>query len=113
LDDILALARPFGLKHQRFAADWITELAQLVKVQMDWSSEAADKDSLIRNEKLHVCFTILYHLGFHGEYCPRSFSSKFAMLALNIRNCDILISVASYTPANLKYTLNPMDEPGQ
>lgn len=113
LDDLLALARPFALKHERFASDWAMELAQILKVQVDWSSEDANKDTLIRNETLHTCFTILHHLGLRGEFQPKSFGSKFAMLAMNVRACDVLITCAMNTPARLGRTLSPLDEPGQ
>lgn len=113
MDDILALARPFALRHEQFASDWAMELAQMLKVQVDFSSEDANKDSLIRNEKLLTCFTILYHLGFHGEFKRRSFGSKFAMLAMNLRNCDIMIHCSINSPTRFGHTLSPLDEPSE
>jgi mediator of RNA polymerase II transcription subunit 16 len=111
MDDLLALARPFALKHERFATDWAMELAQILKVQVDWSAEDANKDTLIRNETLHTCFTILHHLGLRGEFQPKSFGSKFAMLAMNVRACDVLVTCAMNSPARLGRALSPLDEP--
>lgn len=48
-----------------------------------------------------------------GELQPRSFGGKFAMLALNIRNIVILITIANNTPMNMRDKFNPLDEPGK
>lgn len=84
----------------------------MLKVTVDYSEEA-HHDSLVRNSNLHLCLSILQHLGFRGEYQPRTFGGKFAMLALNVRNIVVLITIASNTPVTLKQTLSPLDEPGE
>lgn len=128
-DDILALARPFAEKHEStspslsdrehrlaafpgFAYEWIMELVRILKVTVDYSEEA-HHDSLVRNNYLQLCLSILNHLGFQGEFRPRTFGGKFAVLALNIRNIVILITIASNTPVTLKQTLSPLDEHGK
>ena len=76
-------------------------------------SEESHHDSLVRNTSLQLCMGILNHMGFRGEYQPRSFGSKFAMLALNARNVVILITIASNTPINIREKLSPLDENGR
>ncbi|CAK7233542.1 Mediator of RNA polymerase II transcription subunit 16 [Sporothrix curviconia] len=108
-DDILATARQF-IHRPRFAYEWMTEMIRILKINVDYSEEA-HHDQLVRNNTLHICLSILNHLGFHGEFKPRSFYGKFSMLALNMRNIVILITIASNTPGNLKDKINPLDEP--
>lgn len=131
-DDILAISRPFaknprtccaltlqGCSHLTqplfptgFSYDWIMEIVRMLKIAVDYSEEA-HHDQLVRNNNLQLCLSILNHLGFQGELQPRSFGGKFAMLALNVRNIVILISIASNTPPQMKDKLNPLDEPGK
>jgi mediator of RNA polymerase II transcription subunit 16, fungi type len=84
----------------------------MLKVTVDYSEEA-HHDSLVRNNNLQLCLSILNHLGFRGQFRPRTFGGKFASLALNIRNIVILITIASNTPVTLKQTLSPLDEHGK
>ncbi|KAM0276145.1 hypothetical protein ACHAQH_007033 [Verticillium albo-atrum] len=107
-DDILAAARPYADK-KSFTRDWINELVRMLKVPVDYSEEA-HHEALVRNSSLQLCFSILNHLGFKGEFNPRSSSGKFAFLSLNIRNVVILITIASNTPTNMREKLNPLDE---
>jgi mediator of RNA polymerase II transcription subunit 16 len=95
-----------------FPYDWVMEMVRMLKVSVDYSEEA-HHDQLVRNNNLQLCLSILNHLGFRGEFKPRPFSGKFAMLALNVRNIVILITIASNTPMNLKEKLIPLDEPGK
>ena len=83
----------------------------MMKIAVDYS-EDAHHDQLVRNSHLQLCLSILNHLGFRGEFRPRDFCSKFALLALNVRNIVILITIASNSPINLKEKLSPLDEPG-
>jgi len=108
-DDVLAIARAFTEK-QDFAYTWIRSIINMVKVHVDYSDEP-HHDQLVRNQNLQYCLSILNHLGFHGEFQPRSFGGKFAMLALNVRNIVILITIANNTPVNLKEKLSPLDDP--
>lgn len=108
-DDVLAIARTFTEK-QDFAYTWIRSIINMVKVHVDYSDEP-HHDQLVRNQNLQFCLSILNHLGFHGEFQPRSFGGKFAMLALNVRNIVILITIANNTPVNLKEKLSPLDDP--
>lgn len=108
-DDILAIARPFTQKPD-FTYAWIREMVNMFRIPVDYSEEA-HHDQLVRNSLLQLCLSILNHLGFRGDFQPRSFGGKFAMLALNVRNIVVLITIASNTPVNLKEKLNPLDEP--
>ncbi|KAL2020886.1 hypothetical protein VTK56DRAFT_7877 [Thermocarpiscus australiensis] len=107
-DDILAVARPFVQKPD-FAYAWIKELVNMFKIMVDYS-EDTHHDQLVRNQLLQLCLSILNHMGFHGDFRPRSFCGKFALLALNTRNVVILITLASNTPLNLKEKMSPLDE---
>lgn len=93
-----------------FAYEWIMELVRILKVTVDYSEET-HHDSLVRNNNLQLCLSILNHLGFRGEFRPRTFGGKFAVLALNVRNIVILITIASNTPLTLQQKLSPLDEP--
>ncbi|OAA61254.1 RNA polymerase 2 mediator complex subunit [Niveomyces insectorum RCEF 264] len=108
-DDVLAVARQFVDK-PRFAFDWMMEIVRMLKINVDYSEEA-HHDQLVRNHALHSCFSILNHMGFRGEFKPRAFCGKFAMLTMNVRNIVILITIASNTPGNSKDRHNPLDEP--
>jgi hypothetical protein len=88
------------------------ELVRILKVTIDYSEEA-HHDSLVRNNNLQLCLSVLNHLGFRGQFKPRTFGGKFSVLALNIRNIVILITIASNTPVTLKQTLSPLDEHGK
>ncbi|KAM7209300.1 mediator of RNA polymerase II transcription subunit 16 [Naviculisporaceae sp. PSN 640] len=108
-DDMLAIARPFAQKPE-FVYDWIRQLVQMLKIAVDYSEEA-HHDQLVRNHNLQLCLSILNHLGFRGEFQPRSFGGKFAMLTLNVRNIVILITIANNMPLKVKEKLSPLDEP--
>jgi len=88
------------------------EIVRILKVTIDYS-EDSHHDQLVRNTYLQLCLSILNHLGFRGQFEPRTFGGKFAALALNIRNIVILVTIASNTPVTLKQTLSPLDEPGK
>ncbi|KAK7753742.1 Mediator of RNA polymerase II transcription subunit 16 [Diatrype stigma] len=108
MDDILAIARPFSHK-DRFIASWVNELVRVLKIAVDYSEEAPH-DQLMRNHQMQICLSILHHLGWKGEYQPREFSSKLALIMLNLRNIVILITMANNTNA-LRGAANPMDDP--
>lgn len=129
-DDILAIARPYTQKTRKlpigslprnagtkdetedFIYDWTSEIVRMLKIPVNYLEES-HHDSLVRNTSLQLCLSILCHLGFRGEFQPRSFASKFAMLALNARNVVILITIASNTPINIREKLSPLDENGR
>ncbi|KAK3330204.1 mediator complex subunit 16-domain-containing protein [Apodospora peruviana] len=108
-DDVLAIARPFA-ENPDFMYAWLRQMMTALKIPVDYS-EDAHHDQLVRNHNLQLCLSILNHLGFRGEFQPRSFGSKFAMLGLNVRNIVILITIASNMPNTLKEKLSPLDEP--
>ena len=108
-DDILAMARPFA-QTPEFSYSWIREMIGMLKIAVDYSEET-HHDQLVRNSLLQLCFSILNHLSFRGDFKPRSLDNKFAMLALNVRNIFVVITVASNTPIGLKEKLNPLDDP--
>lgn len=83
----------------------------MLKVAFDYSEET-HHDKLVRNVQLQMCLSIINHLGFHGQYRPRTFGSKFSALALNARNIVILVTIASNTPPNIREKISPLDEPG-
>lgn len=83
----------------------------MLKIPVDYS-EDGHHDPLFRNGHLQLCLSILKHMGFKGEFEPRSFGGKFAMLALSLRNVVVLITLASSTPVHLKDKLSPLDEHG-
>ena len=66
----------------------------------------------MRNHQMQICLSILHHLGWKGEYKPREFSSKLALIMLNLRNIVILITMANNTTA-IRGAGNPMDDPGR
>lgn len=112
-DDVLAVARPFVEKHPRFLHEMVSMMVFMLNINVDYSEES-HYDPLIRNLQIHNILGLLNHLGFRGEFKSRSFTSKFAMLALNIRHIVILITLASNSsmnPAKEKWT--PLDEPGE
>ena len=112
-DDILAVARPFVENHPRFLTDLVSTLVLMLNINVDYSEEA-HHDQLVRNVQLQFVMSLLNHFGFRGEFKPRSFSSKFAMLGLNLRNIVILITVASNSPMNMtKEKWTPLDEAGE
>ncbi|KAK0618557.1 mediator complex, subunit Med16 [Bombardia bombarda] len=115
-DDLLAIGRLFvqnqGLD---FAYAWIREMVNMLKTPVDYSEERYH-DQLVRNHHLQLNLSILNHLGFRGEFKPRTFGGKFAFLALNVRNIVILITIATAAPpitslGSHKEKLNPLDEP--
>ncbi|ORY62102.1 RNA polymerase II mediator complex subunit Sin4 [Pseudomassariella vexata] len=109
IDDILAVGRRFTHSHRIFAVDWVTEMVKMMRIAVDYSEEAPH-DNLVRNNMLQLCLSTLNHLGWRGEYQPRTFHSKLSMLALNLRNIVILITIASNGPGIAK-DRSPLDEP--
>jgi mediator of RNA polymerase II transcription subunit 16 len=83
----------------------------MMRVTVDYSEES-HHDSLIRNNLLQMCLSTLNHLGWNGEYKPRTFRSKMSMFALNLRNIMILITIAHSVPGHMKER-TPLDEPGE
>ena len=108
-DDILAMARQFGQKPE-FAYAWVREIVAMLKVAVDYS-EDAHHDQLVRNTLLHLCFGVLNHLGFRGDFQPRSHDAKFASLAMGVRNMFVVITIANNIPPGIKEKLNPLDDP--
>ena len=90
--------------------DWAREVIRLVKTPVDYSEETTH-DTLMRNTQLQLVLSILNHLGFHGDYKPRSPGGKFAMVGLAVRNISILITLAVSVPMSVKGQMVPLDEP--
>ncbi|KKA29121.1 hypothetical protein TD95_002337 [Thielaviopsis punctulata] len=108
-DDILAIART--LRHKpTFCNDFIQEVVRMVKVTVDYSEES-HHEALVRNTQLQLVLSIMCYLGFNGQYKQRSFSSKFAKLALHARSVNAMVSISSNTPPHLHDKLAPLDEP--
>lgn len=108
IDDVLAVSRQF-LGKNRFPCDLIGEMVRMMRVQVDYSEEP-HHDTLVRNQLLQLCLSVLNHLGWNGEFQERSFRSKMAMFALNLRNIVILITIANNAPGHMKH-MTPLDEP--
>ncbi|KAH7329090.1 mediator of RNA polymerase II transcription subunit 16 [Stachybotrys elegans] len=106
-DDLLAIVRPH-LDTRRFIQDWLMEFIRICKIQIDYSEEV-HHESLMRNMNLQSCLGIMHNLGFVAESGVRSFQSTFAKLELDLRNVDILITLASNTPFREK--MSPLDDP--
>lgn len=94
-----------------FSGDLLSEMVRMMRVQVDYSEES-HHDNLVRNQLLQLCLSTLNHLGWKGEFQPRSFRSKMAMFALNLRNIVILITIANNAPGHMKH-MTPLDEPGE
>lgn len=112
-DDILAVTRPFVEKHPRFLNDLVSTLVFMLGVNVDCSEESSD--NLVRNMHLLFVMSILNHFGFRGDFKPRSFNGRSAMLSLNVRHVIILVTLASNTPnsPNSPIKISPLDEPGE
>lgn len=95
-----------------FAHDWVTEMVRMMRVPVDYS-EDSHHDNLVRNHYLQLCLSSLNHLGWKGEFKSRNFGSKLSMLALNLRNIVILVTIANNSTNFLSLRSNmPLDDPG-
>jgi mediator of RNA polymerase II transcription subunit 16, fungi type len=86
-------------------------MVRMMKMIVDYSEETPH-DHLIRNNQLQLCFSILNHLGWKGDYQTRHFRSKLAMTALNLRNIVILITIA-HNQQGTRGATTPMDDAGK
>lgn len=112
-DDVLAVTRPFVEKHPNFLHDLISTLVFIMLWNIDYSEETMH-DQLVRSTHWQLIMSIANHFGFKGGFRPRSFNSKFAMLALNARNFIIIVTLASNSPMGPSGgKISPMDEPGR
>ncbi|KAI0889256.1 RNA polymerase II mediator complex subunit Sin4 [Annulohypoxylon maeteangense] len=109
IDDILAVARKFASK-DAFAIDWVKAMVQMMKITVDYT-EDAPHDHLIKNGILQMFLSVSNYLGWRGNFQPRQPWGKLAMLALNLRNIVIMITLSSNTINMNKTTMNPLDEP--
>lgn len=108
-DDILAVARHFVHK-DAFAIEWVKAMVQMMKITVDYT-EDAPHDHLIKNSILQMCLSIINYLGWNGDFNPRQAWGKLSMLALNLRNIVIMITLSSNTININKNTMTPLDEP--
>ncbi|KAI0388029.1 RNA polymerase II mediator complex subunit Sin4 [Hypomontagnella monticulosa] len=109
IDDILAVARNFVSKDS-FAVEWVRAMVLMMKITVDYTEEAPH-DHLIKNNILQMCLSIINYLGWRGDYKPRQSWGKLSMLALNLRNIVIMITLSSNTITFNKSAMNPLDEP--
>ncbi|KAI2621233.1 RNA polymerase II mediator complex subunit Sin4 [Hypoxylon sp. NC1633] len=109
IDDILAVARNFVSK-DAFSVEWVKTMVQLMKITVDYT-EDAPHDHLIRNSVLQMCFSIINYLGWRGDLQPRQTWGKLSILALNLRNIVIMVTLASNNITINKITMTPLDEP--
>ncbi|KAI2466218.1 RNA polymerase II mediator complex subunit Sin4 [Annulohypoxylon bovei var. microspora] len=109
IDDILAVARKFASK-DAFAIEWVKTMVQMMKITVDYT-EDAPHDHLIKNSILQMCLSVSNYLGWRGDFQPRQPWGKLSMLALNLRNIVIMITLSSNTLNLNKNTMTPLDEP--
>ncbi|KAI1775011.1 RNA polymerase II mediator complex subunit Sin4 [Hypoxylon cercidicola] len=109
IDDILAVARHFVNK-DGFAVEWVIKMVSMMKIAVDYT-EDAPHDHLIKNSVLQMCLSIINYLGWRGNFQPRQAWGKLSMLALNLRNIVIMITLSSNTINLNKNTMTPLDEP--
>jgi hypothetical protein len=95
-----------------FNLDWVGELIRILKVQIDYTDIDQPHDNLIRNAVLQSCLSIMHSIGFRGRLKPQSFCGKLAMINLNVRNANLLITMAINPPPPLREKTNPLDEDG-
>lgn len=95
-----------------FNLDWVGELIRILKVQIDYTDIDQPHDNLIRNAVLQSCLSIMHSIGYKGRLKPQSFCSKMAMINLNVRNVNLLITMAINSPPPLRERTNPLDEDG-
>lgn len=129
VDDLLALVAPYTHKKStsthalksdahianlflEFNLDWVGELIRILKVQIDYTDIDQPHDNLIRNAVLQSCLSIMHSIGFRGRLKPQSFCGKLAMINLNVRNANLLITMAINPPPPLREKTNPLDEDG-
>jgi mediator of RNA polymerase II transcription subunit 16 len=96
-----------------FNLDWVGELIRILKVQIDYTDIDQPHDNLIRNAVLQSCLSIMHSIGFRGRLKPQSFCGKLAMINLNVRNANLLITMAINPPPPLREKTNPLDEDGK
>ncbi|EAQ92567.1 hypothetical protein CHGG_00802 [Chaetomium globosum CBS 148.51] len=104
-----AIARPFA-QFPDFASSWVKETVNMLKIVVDYS-ENTHHEQLVKNVPLQHCLSVINHLGFHGDFRPRSHGGKFAMLALSVKGAFLVITVASNSPIGTKEKLIPLDDP--
>ena len=92
--------------------DWVGELIRIIKVQVDYTDVDQPHDNMIRNTVLQACLSIMHSTGFHGRLKKQSFGGKMAMINLNVRNVNLLITFAINSPPPLRERTNPLDEDG-
>ncbi|OTB06539.1 hypothetical protein M426DRAFT_9670 [Hypoxylon sp. CI-4A] len=109
IDDILAVARNFANK-DAFATEWVKTMVQMMKITVDYT-EDTPHDHLIKNGILQMCLSITNYLGWRGDALPRQSWGKLSMIALNLRNTVIMITLSSNNITLNKTTLTPLDEP--
>ncbi|TQW09662.1 mediator of RNA polymerase II transcription subunit 16 [Cordyceps javanica] len=109
-DDLLAIAHPLAEK-KRFTQDWVQELIRILKIQVDYSQEV-HHESLMRNNFLHTCMSIMNSLGFRGENAPRSFQSKFANIFLNVQVVEALAGELKWSTSLLAWIMDCLLELG-
>ncbi|KAI1386709.1 RNA polymerase II mediator complex subunit Sin4 [Hypoxylon trugodes] len=109
IDDILAVARKFANK-DAFTIEWVKTMVQMMKITVDYT-EDAPHDHLIKNGVLQMCLSISNYLGWRGDSKPRQAWGKLSMVALNLRNIVIMITLSSNNISVNKGSMTPLDEP--
>lgn len=83
-----------------------------MKITVDYT-EDAPHDHLIKNSILQMCLSVTNNLGWRGDFQPRQTWGKLSMIALNLRNIVIMITLSSNSINHNKTTMTPLDEPGK
>lgn len=84
----------------------------MMKIAVDYT-EDAPHDHLIKNNVLQMCLSIMNYLGWRGNFQPRQAWGKLSMIALNLRNIVIMITLSSNNITVNKNLMTPLDESGK
>jgi len=76
--------------HAAFPRDFVKGVADALGV-VPYLLDESTPGKLLRNTHLHSCFGVMQQLGFGGEYKLRTLDSRFATLALNVENVDMIL----------------------
>lgn len=69
-------------------------MSRVLKFHVDYSEES-QHDILIRNPSIQLSLSIQNSLGYNGDTQSRSFGAKLAWVSLQIRNCVVVMTMAS------------------
>jgi mediator of RNA polymerase II transcription subunit 16, fungi type len=87
-----------------------------LKFHVDYSEET-HHDTLIRNPSIQVCLSTHNSLGYNGDPQPRKFGAKIGWISMQIRNCVVLMTMASSmkmaAPENPQKKISGLEDAGK